>query len=122
MQRFFEEVLTRMEKKGSPDDQFVINDVLAEGYPLRWDLLPDRYYCRTLGFPPPKGIVLHHATMTFRNSIPGKIEQLKLVRLAETGGLSGRAWACAVMGTRKIKRLLASVINRKEQVLPHPPK
>ncbi|MDB6174718.1 MAG: hypothetical protein JWL59_4029 [Chthoniobacteraceae bacterium] len=103
--RFFEQVLQRMESVERPNDQTFINGLLDEGFPLQWDLLANRYYCRSLGFPPPRGLALHHATMT--NSVSDKIRQLQLVRMAETGGITGRAWATGIMGMRKIKRIFA---------------
>ncbi len=74
------------------NDQTAINGVLRdEDFGQRWGFLPLTYYARTQGFPPPTGIVLHHANLS--GSVPEKLSQLKRVRAYVNGGAVGKAGA-----------------------------
>ena len=65
------------------NEQSAINAMLAKGI-VRHACFDGRYYGRTHGFPPPPGILLHHANWTF--NIPQKIRQLDRVRRIVRGG------------------------------------
>lgn len=71
------------------NDQTLINDLLPPAEAGKtWSYLRSAYYARSHGFPPPSGVVLHHANVT--SSVEEKISQLQRVRTYVSGGWFGR--------------------------------
>ena len=101
MRAFFQATLEMMRGKECPYDQHVMNRMLAQQPWIEWDCLSRRYYARTHGFPPPRDAILHHATRSLKNSVQAKIEQMRLVRQAVTGGPLARFSACAQVALEK---------------------
>jgi len=71
-------------------DQTAVEKCLYDGKTkINWDILPWQFWARSHGWPPPVGIVLHHANCTkpfFRHDqkihcLPQKLEQLEQVRM-----------------------------------------
>jgi Nucleotide-diphospho-sugar transferase len=74
------------------NDQVAINELLEpRDLGTRWGFLPPAYYARSHGFPPRRGIVLHHAN--FSGNVDEKLRQLRHVRRYVTGGTVDRAKA-----------------------------
>jgi hypothetical protein len=84
-----QKALENLQADSVRNEQSAVNDLLGRDL-VRWNFLPPRYYGRTHGFPPPRDIVLHHASWTF--NIPQKIRQLDRVRRIVRGG----AWRATV--------------------------
>ena len=74
---------------GIANDQIAVNTLLKrEERGSKWDMLPATCYARSHGFPPPTGILLHHANFT--STVQEKHEQLLAVRSYVEGGMSDR--------------------------------
>lgn len=86
---YVEELLRQAIKKcaghGIANDQIAVNGLLkAEDKGSLWDFLPPTYYARSHGFPPPSGIVMHHANLT--STVSDKHLQMLAVRSYAEGG------------------------------------
>lgn len=88
------EALETGSRGGEQNDQILINSILARGPGReRWGHLPPVYYARSHGFPPPRGMLLHHANMT--NSVAEKIGQLRRLRHWSGNSMAGKCRAVA---------------------------
>jgi hypothetical protein len=73
-------------KSSSQNDQVAINQLLrVPDFGKKWGLLPKTYYARSHGFPPQKGIIIHHANRTLTTY--SKAIQLRRVRKLIMGGM-----------------------------------
>ena len=110
------------QSRGSADrnDQSLVNSVLLEkADPLNWGHLPAVFYARSHGFPPPRGILLHHANMTA--SVADKIAQLQRVRRWAEGGAAHRLSAVLGEFLHYLKEgKLGSMLGRKAGGLVRP--
>ena len=103
---FFREVLARLEKDLDMLDQTAINQLLSEGFPLRWDVLPFRYFARTHGWPPPRDLMLYHANETLGpDGVGQKLRQFAELRWVRRHGWPAVAWSCLPRISKRLKRL-----------------
>lgn len=97
------------------NDQLTINTLLSQGGGPGWDFLPLTYYARSQGFPPGRGLLLHHANYTHTGGVEVKVRQLRQIRRMMTGGPAGYLAGCLqelAARSHRIPHKLASFLRR----------
>lgn len=107
------EAVAICEGQAVANDQVAVNAILSSGAcSVRWGHLGLRHYSRTHGFPPPRDIVMHHATMT--KSVAEKVAQLHAIRAYIEGGRLKRLKVLACEGFGRLLRgEIGGVLLRK---------
>lgn len=110
-EEFFSRVETRLWNSPDLNEQAIINSLLLEGDPIAWGYLPETFYARTHGWPPPRDAVLYHANYTKgEDGVGQKIAQFKELSSLQRWGLPALAWSClrrvpsAIRGRLGIKK------------------
>jgi hypothetical protein len=91
--RFFETLRSRLLAASHRNEQGIANDLLSEGYSIPWGHLPDDYYARTHGWPPPSSIRIYHANYTLgTDGIGQKIRQFRQLKVMDNCGVLGKIY------------------------------
>lgn len=92
---FFGRVAAGLERDPSKNEQAIVNELLAQGDPVRWSYLPRAFYARTQGWPPPRKAVLYHANYTKgADGVGQKIAQFKEWERLRRGGVFALVASC----------------------------
>lgn len=84
--KLLQDAIAICSKSSCQNDQVAINELLrVADFGVKWGFLPKTYYARSHGFPPQKGIVIHHANRTLTTY--SKAIQLRRVRKLIMGGM-----------------------------------
>jgi len=91
------------------NEQIAVNRLLSNRHDKelpRWGHLPDSYYARTHGWPPPKRLVLYHANYTKGpNAVGQKLAQFAELESILRSGFPARWWSILRRSPHKILRL-----------------
>ncbi|MDE2027460.1 MAG: hypothetical protein KGK03_11205 [Candidatus Omnitrophica bacterium] len=70
----FYEAVERMDFESMPYlDQSAVNKLLQDrSQEISWDILPYQFWSKSIGGPPPRDILLHHANVTFPGVVNGR--------------------------------------------------
>lgn len=61
---FFRSIRNELESRSDENEQMAVNRLLAAGLALTWGHLPNTFYARTQGWPPPLRPAIYHANYT----------------------------------------------------------
>lgn len=103
----FERVLARMIENRSLNEQYAMNQLLPNFRDISWGFLPNTFYARTLGWPPPRDLVLYHANFTAgKDGVGQKIRQFRELAWVRRHGAWALGWSCLKRLPGKLAREL----------------
>ncbi len=99
------------------NEQGVINKLLQEeAHGLRWGYFSFRYYARTHGWPPPRGMALYHANYTIGpHGVERKMAQFREVAFLRRFGFAALVFTSIKYAPRRVIRLATEWFSRRRR-------
>lgn len=114
---FFEKMKELLLTNPAANEQFVVNNLMQTAFEkVSWTHLPNAYYARTQGWPPPRNLRLYHANFTMgTNGVEQKLKQFEELDFLQRFPLAGLLLTSIKHSPKRMKRLLRQTAEHRAQ-------